>query len=252
MKKPNTNPIRKSKLNVINLLRKEFIRRKNKNSGYSLSAFAKNLQIDQSLFSKILLGKKKISDDFAADLLLRAGISPRKANAALSGFEEIDESEFTFLSNWIPFAILELAKTKSFRPDVKSISNRLQVHAEEVRFAIQLLERFGYLHLDSANSTFEVRKPNNSWANTKRTSEGRRSLQKKYCEMSLEALEQVPFEKRDHGSLTVAINLSRLPDLKEKMNKFRLELSQWLEMDDELDEVFQITMSVFPISNPLT
>jgi hypothetical protein len=44
--------------NVVAALRDEFLRRKAKNDAYSLNRFSKHLSIDQSMLSKILLGKK--------------------------------------------------------------------------------------------------------------------------------------------------------------------------------------------------
>lgn len=230
------------------LIRSEFTRRKNKNQAYSLSAFAKHLQLDQSLFSKILSGKKKISDRMASELLLRIGYAPEKIDGALKGFRFLEEEEFNFLSDWLPFAILELCKTKGFKSDVKWMAQRLGVHFTEVANGLARLEQFGYLTQDKKTGRLQLQRPDNNWANTTKTSMARKQLQKKFAEMSLQSIDEIPFQNRDHGSLTVAIDKKRLPELKEKLNQFRLELGEFLQRDPNLNEVYQITMTVFPLT----
>lgn len=225
----------------------EFSRRKQKNKSYSLNAFSKSLGIDQSLLSKILSGKKNISTKMARELLLKAGLSEKKVSGIVNGFQDMVEKEFEFLSAWLPFAILELVKTEGFESEPSKIAKRLNVHKSEVQNAISLLERFGYIESDQQNQMI-LKKPNNNWANTKETSIARSFLQRKFVEMSLEALSEIPFELREHGSLTIAINKQQIPEIKEKMNQFRMELGRSLQKQNSLDEVYQVTMSLFPLT----
>lgn len=234
-------------LSYIQPLQAEFARRKAKNQSYSLNAFSKNLGIDQSLLSKILSGKKKISARMAKELLLKAGLSEKKVSGFLNGFQDVTDKEFEFLSAWLPFAILELMKTQSFEFDVSKIAKKLKVHKTEVQNAIGLLERFGYIESENQKQIV-LKKPNNTWANTKESSVARKNLQRKYVEMSLEALDEIPFELREHGSLTIAINKKQIPEVKEKMNQFRMELGRSLQKQNTLDEVYQLTMSFFPLT----
>lgn len=245
------------------VLRDEFVRRKSKNSAYSLTAFAKHLGVDQSMFSKILSGKKKISEQLASQLLLKAGVAPEKINLAISpepqflgvfaktgaaaNFQWIEEDEFNFLSDWMPFAVLELAKTKGFKSDAKWIARRLGAHAEEVTAAIERLKRFGYIS-QNEKGKLKLEKPNNEWTNSKQTSQARKQLQKKFAELSAKAIDDVPFELREHGSLTIAINKKRLPELKERLRQFRMELGKLMQEDTTLDEVYQITLTAFPLT----
>ncbi len=241
--------IRKASANFVSeLLREEFIRRKNKNASYSLRSFAQNLKIDQSLLSKILSGKKKVSAQFSTELLLKAGVAPELIQAGIEelGYKSVIDDEFRFLSNWIPFAILELAKVKEFQPERDWMAKRLGVHPEEVTDALVTLERMGYI--EKIDNGILVKKPTNTWSNTKQTSLARKNLQKRYAEMSVEAIDKYSFDEREHGSLTVAISKSKLPIIKDMMKKFRQELGQVLQAEGELEEVYQITMAAFPIS----
>jgi len=53
---------------------------------------------------------------------------------------------------------------------------------------------------------------------------------------------------REHGSLTVAINKKRMPEFKEKLRIFRMEIGDFLQEDGEFDEVYQFTCSLFPLT----
>jgi hypothetical protein len=49
----------------------------------------------------------------------------------------------------------------------------------------------------------------------------------------------------------VAINPKRLPEFKEKLKQVRMELAEFFQPDGEqnLDEVYQLTLSFFPLTN---
>ncbi|MNL64923.1 hypothetical protein D3C87_1891940 [compost metagenome] len=92
--------------------------------------------------------------------------------------------------------------------------------------------------------------PNTTWTNTSATSDARKKYQRTLIEKSLEAIDDVPFDLRENGSLTVAVNKKRLPEFKERLKEIRKELSDFLQADGEqdLDEVYQLTIALFPLS----
>jgi len=236
-------------------IQREFIERCRKNPAYSLRAFAKYLDINQSFLSKLLKGHRAITQDLAAALGPKLGLKPAQVKALFSsgtasmpGFLSLSDDEFELLSDWHHFAIIELSKTIDFQCDPQKIGSRLGLHVEEVRDAIERLQRLNFIQIKEG--VIKVLSPNTTWTNTKKTSDARKKFQKSLLEKSLDAIDHIPFDQRENGSVTVAINTKRLPEFKEKLKEIRKELAAFLQTDDEknLDEVYQLTVSFFPLT----
>lgn len=236
-------------------IQREFIDRARKNPAYSLRAFAKYLEIDQSFLSKLLKGQRPITRELAAAIAPKLGLKINQVadifvngTTSLTGFLALSEDEFELLAEWHHFAIIELSKTDEFEADPHKIGKRLGIHVEEARDAIERLVRLGFIKV--GEGTFKVLSPSTTWSNNQKTSIARKKFQRTLLEKSLEAIDHVPFEFRENGSLTVAINKSRMPEFKEKLKEVRKELSNYFQADDErnLDEVYQLTISFFPVT----
>jgi uncharacterized protein (TIGR02147 family) len=195
------------------------------------------------------LAKKVISDRLGSRLLAQAGISRAESHSLQNCFNQISEDEFVFYADWLPFAILELAKTKDFKFDNRWIAKRLGAHNSEVAAALGKLIKFNYVKVSHATGELKINRPNNNWSNSKQTSVARKQLQRRLAEKSLQALDEVDFQDRDHGSLTVAISRKSLPMLKERLSEFRLELGNLMQDDEnDLDEVYLITIAAIPLT----
>ena len=236
-------------------IQREFIERCRKNPAYSLRAFAKYLDINQSFLSKLLKGQRAVTKDLAAAVGPKLGLKPAQVKALFStgtasmpGFLSLSDDEFEFLSEWHHFAIIELSKTEGFEANEQKIASRIGIHVEEVRDAIERLQRLNFIQVKEGK--FKVLTPNTTWTNTKKTSDARKKFQKSLLEKSLDAIDHIPFEQRENGSVTVAISTKRLPEFKEKLKEMRKELAIFFQADDEknLDEVYQLTVSFFPIT----
>lgn len=244
------------KLEVVRLaVQREFINRCRKNPSYSLRAFAKYLEIDQSFLSKILKGKRSITVRLAESIVPRLGLKQAQFNSLVQNstvrkreFMKLSEDEFELLSEWHHFAILELLKIKNCSYEPKSMALRLGIHVEGVRDALERLHRLKFIRVHK--DKIKLLSSNNTWANNERTSIARKKLQKALIEKSIVALEQIPFAERDNGSLTVAVNTQRMAEFKSKLKQVRKELADFFQPTTEknMNEVYQLTISFFPIS----
>jgi transcriptional regulator with XRE-family HTH domain len=231
---------------LVQAIRQDFGDRRRKNAAYSLRSYARALQVDQSLLSKILNGKVQLSAKLESRLAPRfvSAETPEKAP-----FQSLDETrEIKLLSHWLHFAILEFAKIKNSKLNSLEVSKRFAVHKIEAENAIQLLVTLGFL--ESHKGQWKLRKnANHTWYHSDKTTEARRKYQMDIHALSLRAIEEVPFVNREHGSLTLAIAAKRLPELKEYLRKIRKEIgAKFQTSSSELDQVFQFTFSAFPLS----
>jgi hypothetical protein len=236
-------------------LRKEFLSRCRKNPAYSLRAYAKFLEIDQSFLSKLLKGQRSVTPSLVTLVGPKLGLKPEQIHRFLSGkeggaqtYRAISEDEFTVMSEWHHFAILEMAKTKDFDPSPHAIAQRLILHPEEVRDALARLERLGFL--EAQRDRLQITPRNSTWTNTRATSVARKRYQRQLLQKGLDALDHVPFSLRENGSVTVAVNKARLPEFKEKLAEVRRQLADFFQGEEEagLDEVYQLTVAFFPLT----
>lgn len=240
-----------------NSLQREFIRRCKKNPSYSLRAYAQYLEIDQSFLSKLLNGRRKITAAMEEKFAEKLGHSPAKQsknssvkNKSTGHFVNLLEDEYETIASWHHFAILELMKTKGFKPDVRKVAQELGLHTEGVRDAVARLARLGFIKV--TEKRWVLVSKNHTWTNSATTSAARRKLQIELNQKSLEALENIPFSIRENGSLTIAIDSRRLPEFKEKINQALKDLSDCFQPDQKsLDSVYQVTLSLFPLSKTI-
>ena len=230
-------------------LQHEFVQRVRKNPSYSLRAYAQFLGVNQSFLSKVLNGQRRVTPKMAERLGPKIGTRLKPAQRMDSAiFSRLQDDEFEFLSQWHHFAILELAKLKKFNPDPLKIAQRMGLHLEEARSAIERLERMKLIQVKGKK--WRLLSPDNTWSNTSLSSEARRRLQKELLLKAVDAIDQIPFTERENGSLTVAIKKKRMPEFKEKLKQVRAELADFFQPIgvDDLDEVYQLTLALFPVS----
>lgn len=235
-------------------LQQSFLKRIQTNPNYSLRAFAKKMGVDQSFLSKVFRGQKFFSETSIREITPKLGVSPLEEaqlwelkNKSTSEFQLLEEEKFQLISNWSNFAVLELIKTKSFIPTAEHISDRLNIHIEEARSTLKRLQNLGFINI--INNRITLLLPNNSWTNNQFSSEARIQLQNNLIDKSKKALNEIHYLDRDHGSLTVAIDSKRLPEFKEKLFQIRKELDQFFQSSNSYDEVYQLTLSFFPLTN---
>ena len=235
------------------LLKNEFQRRAEKNPSFSLRAFSSKLEMDQSLLSKLLQGKRKFSDENAQKVseFLGVYLNPQSLEQTDSpiDYQLMKEDEFFVISAWYHFAILELIKTKSFKHNPQFIAQKLKISDLEAERAIERLERLGFI--ETKKNKYSLKKASNTWLNLSETSTARKSLQKHMQEKSLAALEDVSFDKREHSSLTVAVDPKLLPEIKKKITEFRRSLDKYIMENGNEKEVYNLCVSFFPLTQDL-
>lgn len=234
-------------------LAKEFSERKSKNKSYSIRSFSKFLDMDQSLLSKVLSGKSELSQKSVIKCLVALKVPESEMGRYLKDkslikitYTSVEEDVFSLISEWYHFAILELFKTKNFVFDIQYIADQLNLSLEETQKAVNRLISFEFITLKKGK--WVLNKANNFWSSYKTTSEPKKVLQKKLLEKSIVALENVDFNLRDHGSFTVAVDRRRLPEFKEKLQEFRRQLGDFFQNEGELDSVYQLTISFYPLT----
>jgi uncharacterized protein (TIGR02147 family) len=112
---------------------------------------------------------------------------------------------------------------------------------------VKRLTRLGLL--DTSNpKEWKSAQENNTTIQTPFSSEAHRRLQTQILQQAIQALEKTPFVERDQSTITLCVSERRLERAKEKIKKFRRELMQYLESGPDRDRVYQLSISLFPVS----
>jgi transcriptional regulator with XRE-family HTH domain len=236
------------------LLQEELLKRCRKRPGYSLRAFARYLSISPSTLSRLLRGQRPLSERAKLRLGKRLGYAPAQVlalgndqDAALRDYRKISQDAFAVIADWHHYGILNLLHLRGFKPDPLWIGRALGITATEARAASERLIGLGLISVQ----------PDGRWVATAEgfTNVGDdlhapalRNLQRQVLEMALAALEEIPVEARDQSSIAMPANRKRLPEAIEKITRFRRELCAFMEQDADRDEVYQLSISLYPLT----
>ncbi|MES2769146.1 MAG: TIGR02147 family protein [Bdellovibrionota bacterium] len=248
-------------------LQEELFRRCDKNKSYSLRAFALALGMNHATLSSILSGKRPLTTKAIVKLAAALNLSSKETQRfikaqdfPLKASTERRQREHQILSldvfhvvaDWYHDAILELTRTKNFQPDSKWIAKTLGLSRIEVQAAVDRLVRLELLEIENDKWT-DLSRNNTTNFNNDLSSAALRKLQQKVLELSLISLQELPRTERDHTSLMVAMQRSDLPEVKERIKKFRFELVEFIERKSvKPDSVFQFAFSAFPLTKKET
>ena len=254
----------------VQLLKLEMNRRIERNPRYSLRAFARLLRVSPSYLSMLFSGKRQLNekmllrfchslalgpDEVAKQqvyLRVERGLNSNAADnsSAQSEYSTLSLDQFSAISDWSHFAILEILRLKNFVPSTKWVAGALAIPEYQVLGAVERLQNLGLLKIDENGKWICA----GSFSNIDRRvlAAGKRRLQQKLLEQSIEALENTPIELRDHTSMTMSVHMDRLPGAIELIKKFRRQLCSYMEEGANPDEVYQLQISLFPVTDAST
>lgn len=245
-------------------LQAELLNRCRANSGYSLRAFARALQIEPSALSKILKGTRQVTPRMFVQLAKRLNLDPSEIErlqpakqksahtvsntSSAPDYRQLTLDHFQVIADWYHFAILELTQVQGFRPEPRSIARTLNITVSEVNAAVERLKRLEFLSIDSKSGRWKDESGALTTVGNEFTAAAFRRLQRQVLEKALIALEEAPLEERDQSSMTMAINSKQLPEAKKLIRDFRRNLCVLLKSEQPLDRVYHLGVSLYPVS----
>lgn len=240
-------------------LEQELSRRNSANPNYSLRAFARDLGVDSSFLSKLLNGKRSMTARTIMSLAPRLSLPEsevqnfiQKANGrrrrySVGGqdvqvYQEIEDHKYLQNLEWFHLAILEMVNLKTFQANATWIAERLSITPDQAQQALDALMSHGVLS----------QREDGAWTNeiNNHTMSGvkvpRAQLVKK--QIYEQAIAIMPQGLGTHSTMTVAISESRYQEAVERITRFRRELSQFLNEPEDKEKVYQILISLFPVT----
>lgn len=233
------------------VLVQEFDARRRKNARYSLRAYARDLGIEPSALLKVLKGQRRLTPKTYERIAgrLHRGITRGQILRARPGWHTPVELEtFKVLSEWQHFALLELLRCENFEPSIQSISARLELSEETVSASVARLKELGLLEISEQGEWID-RSGNLSTVHMGEVSaQALRSYHNQILRMASESLEHTPIQERDNSSMVFAAPEQLMPEIKDRIKKFRRELVSWIESQPKASQVYQLAICMYPVT----
>lgn len=240
-------------------LQEELVNRSKRNPSFSARSFAKQLGIESSSLSQILNGKRPLTDKMCKRLGKQLAMSPDEVfnlmgvrgedrkQQSFSSYTYLSVDNFKVIADWYHYAILELTYLPHFQGDTLWISKALGVGIFEIRAAVERLQRLEFLQITENGKWIDKLGDANNLGN-EFTAPAMRKLQEQTLRKALEALESVSYEKRVQTSLTLPVPEKKIKAAKRKILNFIEEMDAFLREGDEPDEIYNMSFSLYPIS----
>lgn len=235
------------------LLTTEFLQKRRKNPGYSLRAFARDLDISPAFLSQILSRKKNLSVDLAKKVALKIGwTSPKRAcfnrlvelqNVSTGEPDmswRIQQDQVECVAAWYHFALIEWAKIHGGIHSVTKVASAFDISVREVKDALERLVRIGLM--TNNDSGYYATQRNYSAPDL--PSEAVRSFHAAFLEKAKIAQELQSIDERDITGITVATDPERIADAKIMIRDFRRQLMDFLE-GGKPSQVFHLGIQLF-------
>lgn len=247
-------------------MRKKFLEYQGKNKNFSVRALAKRLGMQPGATNEILKGERRVSRRIAERIAERLSLDPTERQDLLKEFPEkmkrnsklspekigkdlaamkLTAEQFSYVSEWIHFAILSLMKTPNFRPDSAWIAERFGVSEQEVDRALERLLNIGLITKNEFGYFDRTASRTNTTDYVLNL-----SLQKAHMrdmEMAKEKIITVPVEHRDFSFLIFNGNPKYLAEAKLILRRTQDELEELMDKDDA-KEVYKICTYLYPLT----
>lgn len=254
------------------ILLRELASRTRRNPGYSLRAFARDLQIPAPKLSQALRGIKGFSAQRAQAIATRLNLSSAEkelfidlvdsehARSRISreqakerivkkykddSFATLDLDRFQIVSDWFHFAILELTDVDDFKSDAEWISERLGIPIKETSAALERLLDFGLLTKgrkgDLKQTQLDLATPSGIPS---------RAIREQHAQLLHKAnasLDKFNVNERDFSAITLAIASDELPKAKNLIKEFRRNFNKEMQNASKKDRVYCISIQFFPL-----
>lgn len=251
---------------VVGLLKAEMDSRIQKNSSYSLRAFARDLSTSPAILSMVFSGKRAVTMEKALLWADRLHLPPEGRNRLFHAitvdrenrvdptkrrtrameqkmeYVRLQLDQFSIIADWWHFGLMNLVKVKNFQSDVGWMSEKLGIRESDCIEALERLKRLGLM----SNATGVWKRTSNPLETpTDIPSEAIRGFHRQNIRRAMDSIENVPVRERDISSIMVVTNKEKLEEAKKRIRLFRKELADFLDADGG-DEVYSLNIQLFP------
>jgi transcriptional regulator with XRE-family HTH domain len=228
-------------------LQKEFLNIKARNPSFSMRAFARKLGVQPSALCEILNNKRIPSKKMVMRIATGLGQNSLSETYLNHGDQTqvLSIDQYKLVSDWHHFAILSLMELRDFQSSIPWIAKRLNIANKMVKESLVLLKKNNLVIEDEAGNFSLTGKSLKTSTDIVNDAIKAHTIQA--LDLAREALLKCPIEKRDYSTVTMAIDVAKIPEAKEMIKKFRKKLMNKLESGNK-NEVYKVAIQLFPLS----
>jgi transcriptional regulator with XRE-family HTH domain len=230
-------------------IKETFFERRQRNSRYSTTAFARDLGISQPFLSQLMSGKRKLSKAQKLRIADRLGLKNSTATLPAS-FEtiQLNYEHEKILRHWYHFGILELCAYRKNSSDPAWIAQELNISPLEAKDGVERLVEFGYLKITPRGFLRRTTLPFVYVGNGPAAGDALRAYHSSRLQASLHELENANAARvsdRHFETMFVATSKTKLDQARRMMAEFSQGLMKFLVSDSQ-EEVYQFSVQFFP------
>ena len=162
----------------------------------------------------------------------------------------LEREKFNFLSKWYVVAIYVLVDLVNFSEDPVWIAKRLRnkITPKEAREALETLEKLSMIK--KVNDRY-VQSAGAITVSDDTKSVAVYNYHKDMLQLASESLKECGLHEREMNGATISIPKDKLPEIKEKIRAFRKEINKITSSYHSPDEIYQLNIQLFPLSDAL-
>jgi uncharacterized protein (TIGR02147 family) len=162
----------------------------------------------------------------------------------------VEESQYAFYQKWYHSAIHALLSIYEFKGHFKKLAMLLtpSITTQQTQESIRLLLKLGMVKRGEDG----IYRPTDAFLTTgeKWQSAAIRDFQKETINLSAQSLDLHPKEIRDISTITVALSLNDLPEIREHIRQLRQSILT-LDNENSPDLVYQVNIQVIPVTRSI-
>lgn len=166
-----------------------------------------------------------------------------------SQLKPIERRQYEYYSTWYHPVVRELVVSKEFDGTAEWISKRLSpsVTPAQISKSIELLEALGFIQKAGQNRWRQASTIISTGPEIE--SVVIHNYHKSLLDLSKEVMDRLPTKYCDVSALTLGVKKERLSELRAKVRDFRQEVLKMVSDDSEPEEVIQLNIQFFPVTN---
>ncbi len=164
-------------------------------------------------------------------------------------FKLLDSDTFFAVSNWYYYAIRELVATKGFQEDFEWISRRLRfdVSPKQVKQAIETLLRLDLLRRSDDNALVQSGETVDTDQSV--NDEGLMRYHEQTLDNAKKSIRRYRNDRERYVTgFTIPIKMESVPKAHELIEKFRMDMVDLMNQDQEKDAVYQLEIMFFSLT----
>jgi len=209
-------------------------------------------------FSKALGHTKKEADYFENLVFFNQSKTLEEKNAYLSNVmrfrgksdpKKIEESEYSYYSNWYNPVIRELVIAMDFKENFKKLGQAAipAISEAEARQSVKLLAELGFIQKNGDGTYSKTSAVLTTGPQVRSVAIA--NYHKVMMQRASESIERFSAGQRDISSLTLSVSPQAFAAIIARIQDFRKEILELSEMDENRQKVVQLNLQLFPLSN---